>query len=171
MVAVNLNMLAENASRLGMRLQETFSEHTRDLAIARGSGSAFLDNPEEKVKNIAKQLNSSSDREKLEAMKRLIAVRLQAYVNAHIPCSHPWSPRSSSREAATSPSFSCKSSRTSLRTTSRSASSCTSISSVTPNKSPTSRSSQSTPSRKTCPTPTCSFAPWPSASSRALRSP
>ncbi|KAH9855187.1 armadillo-type protein [Lenzites betulinus] len=74
MAAVNLNMLAENASRLGMRLQETFSEHTRDLAIARGSGSAFLDNPEEKVKNIAKQLDSSSDREKLEAMKRLIAL-------------------------------------------------------------------------------------------------
>ncbi|EIW57778.1 uncharacterized protein TRAVEDRAFT_169778 [Trametes versicolor FP-101664 SS1] len=74
MAAVNLNMLAENASRLGMRLQETFSEHTRDLAIARGSGSAFLDNPEEKVKNIGKQLDSSSDREKLEAMKRLIAL-------------------------------------------------------------------------------------------------
>ncbi|KAH9846240.1 adaptin N terminal region-domain-containing protein [Lenzites betulinus] len=74
MAAVNLNLLAENASRLGMRLQETFSEHTRDLAIARGSGSAFLDNPEEKVKNIGKQLDSSSDREKLEAMKRLIAL-------------------------------------------------------------------------------------------------
>ncbi|KAI0833718.1 adaptin N terminal region-domain-containing protein [Trametes gibbosa] len=74
MAAVNLNMLAENASRLGMRLQETFSEHTRDLSIARGSGSAFLDNPEEKVKNIGKQLDSSSDREKLEAMKRLIAL-------------------------------------------------------------------------------------------------
>ncbi|KAI0648889.1 adaptin N terminal region-domain-containing protein [Trametes meyenii] len=74
MAALNLNMLTENASRLGMRLQETLSEHTRDLAIARGSGSAFLDNPEEKVKNIAKQLDSNSDREKLEAMKRLIAL-------------------------------------------------------------------------------------------------
>ncbi len=105
MAAVNLNMLAENASRLGMRLQETFSEHTRDLAIARGSSSAFLDNPEEKVKNIGKQLDSSSDREKLEAMKRLIAVRA--------PCaSKPKagsSPRSSSQEAATSRSSSPKS--------------------------------------------------------------
>ena len=68
MAALNLNMLTENASRLGMRLQETLSEHTRDLAIARGTGSAYLDNPEEKVKNIAKQLDSNSDREKLEAM-------------------------------------------------------------------------------------------------------
>ncbi|KAH9902562.1 adaptin N terminal region-domain-containing protein [Cubamyces lactineus] len=74
MAALNLNMLTENASRLGMRLQETLSEHTRDLAIARGTGSAYLDNPEEKVKNIAKQLDSNSDREKLEAMKRLIAL-------------------------------------------------------------------------------------------------
>lgn len=92
MAAVNLNMLAENASRLGMRLQETFSEHTRDLAIARGSGSAFLDNPEEKVKNIGKQLDSSSDREKLEAMKRLIAVCLRTWSDAHSPCSHPCLP-------------------------------------------------------------------------------
>lgn len=74
MAALNLNALSENASRLGMRLQETLSEHTRELGI-RGTGSAYLDNPEEKVKNIGKQLDSNSDREKLEAMKRLIAVR------------------------------------------------------------------------------------------------
>ncbi|KAI0749854.1 adaptin N terminal region-domain-containing protein [Daedaleopsis nitida] len=73
MTALNLNALTENASRLGMRLQETLSEHTRDLSL-RGSGSAYLDNTEEKVKNIGKQLDSNSDREKLEAMKRLIAL-------------------------------------------------------------------------------------------------
>ncbi|KAI0714423.1 adaptin N terminal region-domain-containing protein [Cerioporus squamosus] len=73
MAALNLNALTENASRLGMRLQETLSEHTRDLGI-RGTGSAYLDNTEEKVKNIAKQLDSNSDREKLDAMKRLIAL-------------------------------------------------------------------------------------------------
>ena len=63
-----------SAARFGMRLQETFSEHTRDLAIARGTSSAYFDNPEEKLRNIRKQLDSNSDREKLEAMKRLIAV-------------------------------------------------------------------------------------------------
>ena len=76
MTALNLNALTENASRLGMRLSETLSEHTRELGI-RSTGSAYLDNPEEKVKNIGKQLDSNSDREKLEAMKRLIAVRLR----------------------------------------------------------------------------------------------
>ncbi|OSX59030.1 hypothetical protein POSPLADRAFT_1151272 [Postia placenta MAD-698-R-SB12] len=71
---MDFNAISENASRLGARLQETFSEHTRDLNLARASSSAYLDNPEEKVKNIKKQLDSNSDREKLEAMKRLIAL-------------------------------------------------------------------------------------------------
>lgn len=70
-----LNTLTENATRLGMRLQESFSEHTRDLAIARGASAAYLDNPDDRSKNIRKQLDSNSDREKLDAMKRLIAVR------------------------------------------------------------------------------------------------
>ncbi|KAJ7052497.1 adaptin N terminal region-domain-containing protein [Mycena amicta] len=64
--------ISENASRLGMRLQESFSEHTRELAITRGS-SLYLE-PDDKGKNIRKQLDSSSDREKLDAMKRLIAL-------------------------------------------------------------------------------------------------
>lgn len=70
---VNLNAFTENAARLGMRIQETFSEHTRDLSITRGGASIF-DMPDDKVKNIGKQLDSNSDREKLDAMKRLIAV-------------------------------------------------------------------------------------------------
>ena len=73
---MDFNSLAENASRLGARLQETLSEQTRELNIARASSSVYLDNPEDKVRNIKKQLDSNSDREKLEAMKRLIAVRL-----------------------------------------------------------------------------------------------
>lgn len=69
-----LNALQENASRLGMRLQESFSEHTRDLAIAKPSSASFFDTAEDKVKNIRRQLDSTQDREKLEGMKRLIAV-------------------------------------------------------------------------------------------------
>ncbi|KAF7309545.1 AP complex subunit beta [Mycena indigotica] len=72
MSAVYLNTISENASRLGMRLHESFSEHTRDLSITRGS-SLYLE-PDDKGKNIRKQLDSSSDREKLDAMKRLIAL-------------------------------------------------------------------------------------------------
>ncbi|KAJ7903631.1 adaptin N terminal region-domain-containing protein [Mycena olivaceomarginata] len=64
--------ISENASRLGQRLQESFSEHTRELNISKGS-SLYLE-PDDKGKNIRKQLDSSSDREKLDAMKRLVAL-------------------------------------------------------------------------------------------------
>ncbi|KAJ6607370.1 adaptin N terminal region-domain-containing protein [Mycena sp. CBHHK59/15] len=73
MSAVYLNTISENASRLGMRLQESFSEHTRELTIAKGSTSLYLE-PDDKGKNVRKQLDSSSDREKLDAMKRLVAL-------------------------------------------------------------------------------------------------
>jgi AP-3 complex subunit beta len=72
---VNLDALTENASRLGARIQETFSEHTRDLA-ARGSSALFLDTSEDKLKDIRQQLDVGNDRAKLEALKRLIAVRV-----------------------------------------------------------------------------------------------
>lgn len=67
-----LNAITENASRLGMRLQESFSERTRDLAIPRGS-STYLEG-DDKIKDLRRQLDSNSDREKLDAMKRLVAV-------------------------------------------------------------------------------------------------
>lgn len=75
MSGLYLSSITENASRLGMRLQESISEHTRDFAITRSSSSLYLDTPDDKVKNIRKQLDSTSDREKLDAMKRLVAVR------------------------------------------------------------------------------------------------
>jgi len=74
-----LSALSENASRLGARLQETLSERTRELTLARtGAGGdgiiGDLDNTTS-TKNIRKHLESGSDREKLDAMKRLVAVR------------------------------------------------------------------------------------------------
>ncbi|KAG6820486.1 hypothetical protein H0H93_016548 [Arthromyces matolae] len=68
-----LNTITENASRLGMRLQESFSEHTRDLSLPRASSASYLEG-DDKVKDIRRQLDSNSDREKLDAMKRLIAL-------------------------------------------------------------------------------------------------
>ena len=72
-----LNTISENASRLGMRLQESLSEHTRDFSLNRSN----FDIADDKSKDIRKQLDSSSDREKLDAMKRLIAVcKLETYL-------------------------------------------------------------------------------------------
>ena len=74
MAALSINAIAENASRLGARLQESLSERTRDLNLPRGTSSEFFETTEERLKNIHHQLDSNSDREKLDAMKRLIAV-------------------------------------------------------------------------------------------------
>ena len=71
MAGLSLNVLTENASRLGARIQETFQEHTRDL----GGAKDYFDAPEEKIKAIRSQLDSNSDREKLDGLKRLVAVR------------------------------------------------------------------------------------------------
>ena len=106
MSGLNLNTIAENATRLGTRLQETISEHTRDLAIARGASSSYFDTPEEKVRNIRKQLDSSSDREKLDAMKRLIAVR---YGHVILSSRLKGDPQSSSPKVGMCPSSSRKS--------------------------------------------------------------
>ena len=75
MASLNLNAITENATRLGTRLQETISEHTREFTLARTAGTSYFDMPEDRVRNIRNQLDSSSDREKLDAMKRLLAVR------------------------------------------------------------------------------------------------
>jgi AP-3 complex subunit beta len=71
MAGLSLNVLTENASRLGARLQETFQEHTRDFGA-----KDYFDAPEEKIKAIRTQLDSNSDREKIDGLKRLVAVRL-----------------------------------------------------------------------------------------------
>ena len=76
MSGINLNAISENASRLGARLQETLSVHAKDImTTTRGVGS-FMDTADDKIK-ISKQLDSSSDREKLDGLKKLIAVSSQ----------------------------------------------------------------------------------------------
>jgi len=68
--------LTANASRLGLRIQETFSEHARELNLSISSNAALFDTPEAKINDIRRQLDGSSDRETLEGLKRLIAVRV-----------------------------------------------------------------------------------------------
>lgn len=69
---LQLSSFSENASRLGMRIQESFNEAlTRDFG---SSTAALFDGAEEKVTDIRKQLDSSSDKEKMDALRRLIAV-------------------------------------------------------------------------------------------------
>ncbi|KAF8267120.1 adaptin N terminal region-domain-containing protein [Lactarius quietus] len=70
-LGIGFNSWTENATRLGMRIQETLAEHTKELT---GSCAGYYDTGEDKTKNIRAQLDSGSDRKKLGAMKRLIAM-------------------------------------------------------------------------------------------------
>lgn len=65
---MSLGIVGENVTRLGLRIQESLSERL----VSGASNAAILDSTS--ISDIRKQLESSSDREKLDAMKRLIAV-------------------------------------------------------------------------------------------------
>lgn len=68
-----LNNLAENAERLGKRLQESFQERTRDFT--RPAAASYLDAPDlDRTVNLTKLLNSNSDRERLDGLKRVVAL-------------------------------------------------------------------------------------------------
>ncbi|KAH9481592.1 AP-3 complex subunit beta-2 [Psilocybe cubensis] len=72
-----LNSLSENATRFGMRLQETISERTREFGLnSIATSAAALETPADEKTHAAlrKQLEGSSDRDKLDAMKRLVAL-------------------------------------------------------------------------------------------------
>lgn len=60
---------------LSMRISETISESTRDLSfIGKSPNAEYFDSGEDKIRKIRKQLDSTSERDILDAMKRLIAV-------------------------------------------------------------------------------------------------
>lgn len=83
-----LHTLTTNATRLGTRISETISEQAREFSG--GNSSSFtntLDSVDDraKISGIKKQLEpGSSEREKLDALKRLVAVRLSLYNCWHI---------------------------------------------------------------------------------------
>jgi hypothetical protein len=163
MSGLSLNTITENASRLGMRLQESFSERTRDLSISRGSASMYLDAPDDKMKNLGKQLDSNSDREKLDAMKRLVAV---CHPSRHRVVSSLLSNHiSSSRKDAMFPSISPKWSRMLPHKTLRFGNLYTSIFCAMQNKNRTSHSCRSIRFKRISLTQALSFAQWPSESS------
>ncbi|KAG8929188.1 AP-3 complex subunit beta [Tulasnella sp. 417] len=67
------NNLAENAERLSRRIQESFQERTRDFTKS-GQGSYLDANDLDKTVNLSKLLDSTSEREKLDGLKRIIAM-------------------------------------------------------------------------------------------------
>ena len=71
-----------------MRIQETLAERTKDFSLA-SSGAGYYDAGDDKTKNIKAQLDSGSEREKLEAMKHLIAVSVPPHLHIIRPSPSP----------------------------------------------------------------------------------
>jgi AP-3 complex subunit beta len=63
-------------NRLTQRIKENFIESTRDIQLltgGAGSSTPYFDTSDDKIKEISKLLESRSERDRLEAMKRIIA--------------------------------------------------------------------------------------------------
>lgn len=76
-----INLAAQTAAQLSRRLQENLTENARDFAFE--NGARYLDAVDDRVRDVKHLLESRYDREKLEGLKRLIAVSI---VNANLPC-------------------------------------------------------------------------------------
>ncbi|KAG0187161.1 AP-3 complex subunit beta-2 [Apophysomyces sp. BC1034] len=66
---------AENAAKLSQKMSQGIVDNARELGFPGGdSGAQYFDTSEEKMRNIRRQLDAKNDREKLDGLKRLIAM-------------------------------------------------------------------------------------------------
>ncbi|KAL0095980.1 adaptin N terminal region-domain-containing protein [Phycomyces blakesleeanus] len=67
---------AENAAKLSQKMSQGLVENARELGFPGSSDSSaqYFDTSEEKMQNIKRQLDAKNDREKLDGLKRLIAM-------------------------------------------------------------------------------------------------
>lgn len=68
-------VFAEKAAKLSQKMSQGLVDNARELGFpGSDSGAHYFDTSEEKMRNIKRQLDSKNDREKLDGLKRLIAV-------------------------------------------------------------------------------------------------
>jgi AP-3 complex subunit beta len=66
---------AENAAKLSQKVSQGLVDNAIEIGLPGGdAGAQYFDTSEEKMKNIRRQLDSRNDREKMDGLKRLIAV-------------------------------------------------------------------------------------------------
>ncbi|KAI7867090.1 adaptin N terminal region-domain-containing protein [Spinellus fusiger] len=67
---------AENAAKLSQKMSQGLVENARELGFpgASDSSAQYFDTSDEKMRNIKRQLDAKNDREKLDGLKRLIAM-------------------------------------------------------------------------------------------------
>src|SRR5688500_6641751 len=65
---------AQNAAKLSKKVSEGIVENAREFGLEATSSGHYFDTSEEKMRDIKRQLDSRHDREKMDGLKRLIAV-------------------------------------------------------------------------------------------------
>lgn len=82
-------VFAENAAKLSQKMSQGLVDNAREFGFPTGgeSGAQYFDTSEEKMRNIKRQLDAKNDREKLDGLKRLIAVRTKGGVYTRSCCS------------------------------------------------------------------------------------
>jgi AP-3 complex subunit beta len=66
---------AENAAKLSQKVSQGLVDNAIEIGLpGSDAGAQYFDTSEEKMRNIRRQLDSRNDREKLDGLKRLIAV-------------------------------------------------------------------------------------------------
>lgn len=79
-------VFAENAAKLSQKMSQGLVDNAREFGFPTGgeSGAQYFDTSEEKMRNIKRQLDAKNDREKLDGLKRLIAVRIRERQSAWV---------------------------------------------------------------------------------------
>ncbi|GBC07185.1 hypothetical protein RclHR1_00730034 [Rhizophagus clarus] len=65
---------AQNAAKLSKKVSEGIVENAREFGLEATSSGHYFDTSEEKMRDIKRQLDSRHDREKMDGLKRLIAM-------------------------------------------------------------------------------------------------
>ncbi|CAJ0750025.1 22931_t:CDS:10 [Entrophospora sp. SA101] len=67
--------IAQNAAKLSKKVSEGLVENAREFGLEATSSNHYFETSEEKMRDIRRLLDSRHDREKMDGLKRLIAVR------------------------------------------------------------------------------------------------
>src|SRR5581483_2605298 len=73
---------AQNAAKLSKKVSEGLVENAREFGLEATSSGHYFDTSEEKMRDIRRQLDSRHDREKMDGLKRLIAVSNFAWISS-----------------------------------------------------------------------------------------
>ena len=78
--------IGKEATAIGIRAGGAVFDKTKDIKTSMGGGAKFFEEADERDMEIKKLLDGNNDRQKLEGMKKLIAVRESVFFSLSLLC-------------------------------------------------------------------------------------